>query len=280
MTTTLRPREPERRFPDGTRSRTYDICDNSRAVGGVRLRTEREPVGSAPRPRWVGRIDRLSVREPDRRRGRATVAVLAGEEVLRGWDCYRAWVTLPAAATEARHLANALGYREANCHLSKPVTQPPRPEPAGRPLSAAEFPQWQEGVRERFVAAAAAQGLDRGFAEAKCRADLAELLPEGPATEGMCLQVLLHEGLEVGTVWTELPAAAGEGGFVHDVVVEPAHRGHGHGRRLLRLAEQRTLAAGGGRLSLDVFADNRPARGLYDSLGFELVLSHFHKPLL
>lgn len=282
MTTTLRPSEPERRFPDGTRSRTYDICVNSRVAGGVRLRTEREPAGSAPSPRFVGGMDLLSVEEGERRRGRATVAVLAGEEVLRGWGCYRVWVALPSYATGARQLAAALGYRETNRHMSKPVTAVPDPPPDTdtRPLTDAEFPQWRERAVSHFVETCVGQGLDRGFATAKCEADLAELLPRGPGSEGMALSVLLHRGHRVGTVWTELRDPAGGGGFVYDVSVDSAHRGRGHGRELMRVAERATLAAGGDRLSLNVFAENAPARGLYDSLGFEVILSHYHKPLV
>ena len=83
MTTTLRPAAPEDSGPGGTRSRRYTVCVNSRPVGELRLATDVR-FGAA-----VGRITDLRIAGPDRGRGRATVAALAAEEVLRGWDCRR-----------------------------------------------------------------------------------------------------------------------------------------------------------------------------------------------
>ncbi|SCE33345.1 hypothetical protein GA0115246_114671, partial [Streptomyces sp. SolWspMP-sol7th] len=81
MTTTLRPTEPLQHDPGGARHRAYEIRVNSRPVGGLVL---------SARPEYgLGSIVGLRVAEPDRGRGRAAVAVLAAEEVLRGWGCRR-----------------------------------------------------------------------------------------------------------------------------------------------------------------------------------------------
>ncbi|MGW4006705.1 hypothetical protein ACWEGM_33800, partial [Streptomyces nigra] len=80
MTTTLRPTEPLQRHPDGTRSRRYQVCVNGRPVGVLLLGTH--PVFGE----GVARVTELRIEEADRRRGRATVAALAAEEVARGWD--------------------------------------------------------------------------------------------------------------------------------------------------------------------------------------------------
>ena len=282
MTTTLRPNEPERRLPDGSRSRSYDICVNSRVVGGVRLRSEPERAAPGTTPGFVGRMDRLTVEEPERRRGRATVAALAGEEVLRGWGCHRAWLAVPGTAHPARQLALALGYRETSRHLTKGLTAAPE-LPDGsttRPLTEAEFPDWSQATQADFVAGCVAQGLDRGFAQATSRADFAELLPRGADSTGMCLRVLQHEGERVGTLWLCVREAASEGGYVYGVAVAEEHRGRGHGRTLMHVAEREVLAVGGTRLALNVFTDNAPAGALYNSLGYELLLAHFNKPLL
>jgi ribosomal protein S18 acetylase RimI-like enzyme len=55
---------------------------------------------------------------------------------------------------------------------------------------------------------------------------------------------------------------------VHDLAVVPAARGRGVGRALLAAAEDRALARGCCKLTLEVQDDNRPARGLYASFGF------------
>ncbi|RWZ72902.1 GNAT family N-acetyltransferase, partial [Streptomyces albidoflavus] len=107
MTTTLRPAAPLQREPDGTvRLRPYDICVNGRPVGSL-------SVGTAPgMGPTVGLLDGLTVQEADRGRGRATVALLAAEEVLRGWGCTLARCTVPADAGPALRLATALGWTE------------------------------------------------------------------------------------------------------------------------------------------------------------------------
>lgn len=48
------------------------------------------------------------------------------------------------------------------------------------------------------------------------------------------------------------------------------HRSRGIGRKLLEAAVQRTLHSGIERIELEVFASNRAAICLYESLGFEL----------
>ncbi|MGB8945842.1 MAG: GNAT family N-acetyltransferase, partial [Streptomyces sp.] len=83
MTTTLRPTGPLQQSADGAKSRTYEVRVNSRPVGGIELATH--PVFGP----GVAEMRDLSIKEPDRRRGRATVAVLAAEEVARGWGCER-----------------------------------------------------------------------------------------------------------------------------------------------------------------------------------------------
>lgn len=77
MTTTLRPVEPLQHAADGTRSRRYQVCVNSRPVGAIRLATS-SAFGDT-----VAEILDLRIEEPDRGRGRATVAALAAEEVDR-----------------------------------------------------------------------------------------------------------------------------------------------------------------------------------------------------
>ncbi|MBB1242856.1 GNAT family N-acetyltransferase [Streptomyces durbertensis] len=276
MTTTLRPSAPERRFADGSRSRTYDICVNSRPVGGVRLRTEVEP-GAPP----VGRIDRLEVAPADRRRGRATVAVLAAEEILRTWDCSRAWLAVPATAEPAVSLAAALGYRPAVAHLDKHLTTAPElpPGTSHRPLTDEEVERWRADTAERFVAECVAEGMDREFAEARSRRDLAAPPPGGDVVATRVLWALEHRGERVGTLWLSPGSPGVEDGFVHSVAVDEPYRGRGHGRTLMLLAERECLAGGVDRLALNVFESNTVARRLYASLGYRATVLHYGKRL-
>ncbi|GAA2394612.1 GNAT family N-acetyltransferase [Streptomyces glaucosporus] len=276
MTTTLRPTGPERRAEDGARSRSYDICVNGRPVGGVRLATDGRFGPSA------GRIEELAVHGPDRRRGRGTVAALASEEVLRGWGCRRVEASVPADAVPALRLAAALGYTERNRNMAKELSELPA-LPAGselRPLGAAEYPQWLESRRAGYARAWEEQGVPPGEAGRRSEADHAELLPDGPGTAGTALRVLVHDGVDVGTLWVAHTGPRWEGGWVLDVEVAPEHRGRGHGRTLMLAAERECLAAGVRTLGLNVFTANTPALRLYESLGYRPTVHHLYKPLL
>ena len=55
---------------------------------------------------------------------------------------------------------------------------------------------------------------------------------------------------------------------LHDLAVRQEHRRAGVGRRLLAAVEERALALGCCRITLEVRGDNRVAQGLYRSVGF------------
>ncbi|CAL9626052.1 Acetyltransferase YpeA [Streptomyces sp. enrichment culture] len=274
MTTTLRPTEPLQRAADGTRSRHYQVCVNSRPVGAVHLGTS-PAFGDA-----VAVIHDLRVDEADRRRGRATVAALAAEEVARGWGCGQLTVTVPADAGAALRLVESLGYLPRNRGMEKRLGDTPPALPAGsrpRPMTRAEFDAWWAHESERYARTWIERGIPEDVAYARSRHDHETLLPRGPETEDMLFSVLEHEGEPVGTLWLALRP---ESAYVYDVEADAAHRGRGHGRSLLLLAETQTIAAGRRLLGLNVFAGNTPAERLYESLGYETTRYTFYKPLL
>lgn len=274
MTTTLRPTEPLQQTADGTRSRTYRVCVNSRPVGGIRL---------VVRPEFgpdVARIENLHIDEPDRGRGRGTVAALAAEEVVRGWGCRRVEVSVPHDADTALRLATALGYLPGSRHLVKPLDGTPRELPQGsaaRPITEAEYGPWLAHEREEFARSLIEKGMPAAEAHARTDEGHAKHLPDGPATENTLISVLEHEGARVGVLWLGLwPETA----FVLDVEVDAEHRGRGHGRALMLLAEQQAVAGGKDRVTLNVFSGNTPAERLYESLGYRTVAHHLYKELL
>ncbi|NJQ01481.1 GNAT family N-acetyltransferase [Streptomyces zingiberis] len=279
MTTTLRPTGPERRDQDGSRARGYEVRVNNRPVGTVGLTTDRRFGPS------VGRIEGLRIAVPDRRRGRGTVAVLAAEEVLRGWGCVRAAADVPATGGAALRMAEALGYRERGRVLRKDLPARPPDLPAGsaaRPMDEAEFAAWRPGAVTRFAHSWATRGMDGERARAKAEADWARYLPDGARTPGALLRILSHAGRDVGMVWlaTGHHVPEGSGAYVYEVAVDEDVRGRGHGRSLMLLAEREARAAGADTLGLHVFADNTPAVRLYASLGYRPVLHCLEKPLL
>ncbi|MGY3200581.1 GNAT family N-acetyltransferase [Streptomyces sp. TE5632] len=276
MTTTLRPAEPLQENPDGTRSRRYQVCVNSRPVGRVRLGTV--PVlGDA-----VARIMSLRIEEPDRRRGRGTVAALAAEEIARSWGCRRIEASVPAdpGADAAFRLATALGYVVRNYAMEKVLGDAPPALPEGshaRPMTDAEYGPWSAKSEADYAQSWAERGVPEAEARAKAAGDRAALLPDGLRTEGMLLSVLEHRGTAVGTLWL---AVRGERAFVFDVEAGAAHRGRGHGRSLMRLAEAQAVAAGKRAIGLNVFTGNTPAERLYASLGYRTTRYAMYKHLL
>jgi GNAT superfamily N-acetyltransferase len=276
MTTTLRPIEPLQQEADGTRSRRFQVCVNSRPVGAVHLGTS-EVFGTA-----AARVLDLRIDEADRRRGRGTVAALAAEEVARVWGCRRIEVTVPAGAEAALRLARALGYTPRSRIMEKRLDATAPALPAGsraRPMTAEEFADWRVAEVEAF----AREWIDRGVPEeealAASRRGQARLLPDGLDTAGMEFHVLEHEGERAGMLWLRLGGDP-EPPYVYKVETEESRRGQGHGRTLMLLAEARALAAGRRVLGLNVFAGNTPAERLYASLGYRPTLHHLGKPLL
>ncbi|MEV8037216.1 GNAT family N-acetyltransferase [Streptomyces sp. NPDC086182] len=262
MTTTLRPTEPLQRADDGTRSRRYHVCVNSRPVGRVHLATV---PGSGPS---VARIQELRIEEPDRGRGRGTVAALAAEEVARGWGCRQIEVTVPGAVAGVLELARTLGYVLRNRLMEKvldgPVPVLP-PDSAARPMTRDEYEIWDRAGRREYAEDWISRGVPVADALAKASRDFGGALPQGPATANTWLGVLEHEGVPVGDLWL---GRRGGSAFVYDVGVRVEQRGRGHGRTLMRLAEVQAMAAGLDRIALNVFAGNTPAERLYESLGY------------
>ncbi|MFF4042296.1 GNAT family N-acetyltransferase [Streptomyces sp. NPDC001816] len=280
MTTTLRPTEPLQHNADGTRSRRYQVCVNSRPVGSIHLGT------SAAFGDRMARILDVRIDEPDRRRGRGTVAVLAAEEVARSWGCRQIETSVGREAGEAGdagaalRLFEALGYVHRNRGMEKPLGEVPPELPAGsleHPMGAAEFEAWLAHESEDYARVWIERGVPEAEAYARSRHDHERLLPHGLATEDMLFSVLEHEGVRVGTLWVSLQDGKA---FVFDVEADGAHRGRGHGRTLMLLAERQAIAAGRRVLGLNVFAGNTPAERLYESLGYETTRYSLYKDLL
>lgn len=274
MTTTLRPSGPLRQSEDGARSRPYEVRVNSRRVGALLIAAD-TPFGPT-----VGEIRDLAIDERDRLRGRATVAALAAEEVLRGWGCRRVRISVPAGSPGGLRLAAALGYVEQGRNMAKDLPADPPALSArvrGRPMTGAEYTAWDLRAREAYAASWTGRGMDPEAARNKARADHDALLPLGPDTPGVTLTVLEAADVPVGHVWV---SGVAEGAYVFDVEVAAEHRGRGHGRDLMLLAERAALAAGHRRLALHVFAANTPALRLYESLGYRATHFNYAKELI
>ncbi|WP_236239137.1 GNAT family N-acetyltransferase [Streptomyces sp. CC228A] len=281
MTTTLRPTGPLQESADGTRFRAYEVCVNSRPVGAVGIGTD---PGFGRR---VGTLSGLRIDDADRRRGRATVAALAAEEVLRGWRCELVRVAVPAGAAVALHLARTLGYTERSRSLVKDL--PPGPAPAYgsamRPMTEEEYRGWRAAAEDAYARTWSERGFPEEAARAKSRADHEALLPHGLGTAGTAFRVAEDpDGRTAGWLWAGLRDAGDPAGrltYVWDVRVAEEARGRGYGRALMSHAEWIAREEhGADRLGLHVFTDNTPALHLYESLGYRPAEFHLDKRLL
>ncbi|MBQ1097863.1 GNAT family N-acetyltransferase [Streptomyces sp. b94] len=274
MTTTLRPTEPLHRAADGTRSRHYQVCVNSRPVGAIHLGTSKSFGDS------VAVIHKLRIDEPDRRRGRGTVAALAAEEIARGWGCGQIEATVGPDAVAGLRLTAALGYVLRTRGMTKQLGDTPPALPAdsrARPMARDEFDVWRAYESEQYARTWIERGMPEAEAREKARSDHELLLPQGLDTENMLFSVLEHKGARVGVLWLALHEGRA---FVFDVEADAAHRGRGHGRTLMLLAEAQAIAAGRPLIGLNVFAGNTAAERLYESLGYGTTRYSFYKPLL
>ncbi|WP_299541129.1 N-acetyltransferase [uncultured Streptomyces sp.] len=277
MTTTLRPTGPIEEGADGARIRAYEVCDNGRPVGAVVVGTDAD-FGAR-----TGVIHSLRIEEDRRRRGRGAIAALAAEEVLRGWGCTSVRAEVPAGSAAGRGLAAMLGFTERGRTLVKETGPRDAELPAGvtgRPMTEDEFVPWLAGRRQEYAQEWIDRGVPADQARQKSEKTHDALLPQGPTTEGAHIHQLVAPGPDggeevLGHVWVArrdqddgLPS-----GYVYYVEVAERHRGRGHGRALMLLAENLGRLDGLERMGLHVFTTNTTARRLYESLGY---LPHSH----
>lgn len=279
MTTTLRPTGPLQKTDDGMASRGYEVCDNSRPVGEIELGMD----GAFGTP--AGVLRRLRIDEAHRRRGRGTIAVLAAEEVLRGWGCGQIVASVPAGAEGALRLLETVGHTERSRNMLKELDREPPALPAGlvgRRMEETEYALWAEISFEGFRQSWIDRGLPPDQAHAKAEASRAQLLPDGLVTPGTSIDVVIHDGAVVGHVWvgTRELSPGVVVPFVYDVEVPEEQRGKGYGRALMLHAERIAGGTGAGALGLHVFAGNAPAIGLYESLGYATTHHNLFKTLL
>ena len=122
-------------------------------------------------------------------------------------------------------------------------------------------------------------GHDAAAARRKADDDQARLFPDRHPSAGLHLFVAEDRGVPVGHVWLAEQAMGGPAGtaYVYDIEVYEDQRDHGYGRAIMQAAEQWASSIGASCLALNVFGGNRAARGLYESLGYEVTSVQMRK---
>jgi ribosomal protein S18 acetylase RimI-like enzyme len=150
-----------------------------------------------------------------------------------------------------------------------------------RPMTQDEFEAWEVAEVAAYAAdLARSTGADPQEALRLAADQHDDLLPDGLATDGMhLLRVLDADGEPVGVLWVGPHPRRSDAGWVYDVHIDEPRRGEGLGRAAMLAAEGVAVDAGWTALGLNVFGHNPRARGLYDSLGYEVASTSMVKPL-
>ncbi|HEX8849897.1 MAG TPA: GNAT family N-acetyltransferase [Gemmatimonadaceae bacterium] len=128
--------------------------------------------------------------------------------------------------------------------------------------------------------------------------DPQRFVPAGPGTErgygswlasqtkepDVIVLVAEREGEVVGYAYAGLEghdymALRGPAGALYDIIVDPTHRGHGIGRRLLDAAIAELKAKGAPRVVLSTAQRNEPAQRLFEKAGFRRTMIEMTREL-
>ena len=155
-----------------------------------------------------------------------------------------------------------------------------------RPATADEIEAWLPRLAAEYAAAIAGSGsLPPADARRKADSDLRAQLTDGPDPAGQLIFRLIAdeqpEDQPVGWLWLAVPVTAGDPAmaWVNNVEVDEAYRGRGYGRQAMLLAEREAAARGMTSVGLNVHGQNTVARGLYDSLGYQVTAQQMKKTL-
>lgn len=121
---------------------------------------------------------------------------------------------------------------------------------------------------------------DESEALEKSRKQVDSLLPQGLQTKDHYIYTLVDGGQAVGMIWLRAHMdRAVKSGFIYDVIVDEKFRGKGYGRQLMTLVEEKARELDLKSIGLHVFAYNKVAKNLYESLGYELTSLNMIKKL-
>ncbi|HWE68280.1 MAG TPA: GNAT family N-acetyltransferase [Acidimicrobiales bacterium] len=152
-----------------------------------------------------------------------------------------------------------------------------------RPMTQSEFDALRAQLIVDYAAEHVAAGnWDAGEAETLAAEQTDQLLPQGVDTPGVLMRVAeTSAGERVGHLWLALERRPGQGGgaWIYDIAIEAEHRGRGHGRALLRAAEDEARRHGVTAIGLNVFGSNAVARRLYESAGYQAATVQMRKEL-
>jgi ribosomal protein S18 acetylase RimI-like enzyme len=142
-----------------------------------------------------------------------------------------------------------------------------------RPVSHDEFVKWKAQSFENYKKEKEKSGLSPEDAALVAERSFKTLLPEGETSPNQFIYSVIEKasGQVIGTLWWGLQGEGnGKSPWVYDIELQERFRGKGYGRATMLAAETSVKEKGYSKLGLHVFGHNTVARGLYDSLGFQV----------
>ncbi len=139
------------------------------------------------------------------------------------------------------------------------------------PMTQAEY----EAFFARLIPEYAADNVKAGYwdeseALEKSRKQTESLLPQGLQTKDHYLYTLYDGDEAVGLIWLRAEMdRPKKSGFIFDVEIDQKFRGKGYGKQAMLLIEDKARELGLQSIGLHVFASNKVARNLYESIGYE-----------
>ena len=151
-----------------------------------------------------------------------------------------------------------------------------------QPATADEIGAWVSRVAAEYAADIATSGsLPPEEARQKAESELRAQLANGPDRAGQLFFRLIAGEQPVGWLWLAVPFPGGDPAmaWVNYVQVDKEFRDRGYGRQAMLLAEEEATARGMTSVGLNVLGNNTVARGLYDSLGYQVTAQQMKKVL-
>jgi ribosomal protein S18 acetylase RimI-like enzyme len=153
-----------------------------------------------------------------------------------------------------------------------------------RPMSADRLASWTIRVLQDYEESRRALGRSHKAAAAETQHAAASMFPGGLPAPGHLVHdvVQTDAGAEmvVGLLWVAPREPESNLWWVYDIEIDEMHRGQGHGRTVMELAEEVALAHGATTLGLNVAGRNAAARRLYEAVGYEVLTQEMRKTLI
>lgn len=147
-------------------------------------------------------------------------------------------------------------------------------------MTEAEYVIWRAKSEANYRDEIVKNGSTLAEAQKKADEDFGRLLSEGLLSKDQYIFSIKENNLWVGTLWPGVRGASdNRKAYIYDIVLNEETRGKGIGKKAMILLEAEVKKLGLRHIGLHVFGHNTVARGLYESLGYDITNLNMEKTL-